>query len=204
MYEQSGSDNYETNDSHPNTDKRMLDATDTLRLGRSYWIITNADHNVTIDKTLNGLKPTYNYDASIWAIDDPDFEKVGVGLLPDGNMTVSGNVKKFMAGNPFPYAFEMSNLYFSPDKSQSGTYNPMGASANDAYINPVFYKHDSPDLTSKPVSDGGGYEAVDAGTPGFDKGGFKAMEGFFIKIEESNATDSAFAYPLRMQNGSGN
>jgi hypothetical protein len=199
MYEQSGSDNYETNDTHPNTDKHMLSADDTLRLGRSYWIITNADHNVTIDKTLVGLKPTYNYNASNWAIEDSDFERVGIGLLPDGNMTVSGNVKKFMAGNPFPYAFEMNNLYFSPTVNQAGTYHPMGSDVNDAYIQPVFYKHDSPE--TGPIN---GYEAVDASTPGFDKGGFKAMEGFFVIIKESNASNSGLAYPLMNRNGSGN
>jgi hypothetical protein len=46
--------------------------------------------------------------------------------------------------------------------------------------------------------------AVNAGTPGFDNSGIKAMEGFFIKIEESSATNNGFAYPLIMKNGAGN
>jgi hypothetical protein len=117
-------------------------------------------------------------------------------------MSVSGNIKKYMAGNPFPYAFELNNLYFSPSKATSGTYNPMGSSANDDYLDATVYKHDSPD-TSDQIGNGG-YVAINPGTPGFTEGGIKAMEGFFIEILESNATDSAFAYPLMMQNGSGN
>jgi len=50
-----------------------------------------------------------------------------------------------------------------------------------------------------------GYEAVNAGTPGFDGGGIKAMEGFFIKIEDNDTDETnSFAYPLIMKNGNGN
>jgi hypothetical protein len=77
----------------------------------------------------------------------------------------------------------------------------MGDSTNDTYINATFYKHDSTDRG--PVN---GYEAVTAGTPGFDQHGIKAMEGFFIKIEANSAdTDNNyFAYPLMPGNSSGN
>ncbi len=204
MYRQTGTDHYEVNATHKNTDKEKLTADSTLSLGHSYWIITDANRTVTIDKTLSGLAPTPTSKASVLGIEDPDFEKAGFAGLPDGTMSVPGNVKKYMAGNPFPYAFEMRNLYFSPDKTVRDTYRPMGDSANDPYIDPVFYKHDSPDVSDKNVSGGGGYVAVDAGTPGFAEGGFKAMEGFFIIIQESNATDNGFAYPLMMNNGSGN
>jgi hypothetical protein len=205
MYEQSGDDNYETNDNYPNTDKQKLDANSTLELGKSYWIITNADHNVTINETLSGVSATGTVDANAtYSIEDNDFTEVANYELPGGNMNEAGNVKKYMAGNPFPYAFELKNLYFSPDYQTDGTYKPMGDSNNNVFINPVVYKHDSPDTSDKNVSSGGGYEAVDASTPGFDNGGIKAMEGFFVILKESNASNSGFAYPLMMQNGSGN
>jgi hypothetical protein len=170
-----------------------------MLMGASYWIITDADHTITIDKTIHGLAPSPVTDASGKGINDADFTEVLARGLPDGSMNTSGNIKKYMAGNPLPYAFEVKNLYFSTDYTNSGTYKPMGDSANDTYIRPTFYKHDSNE-TGPTI----GYEAVDAGTPGFDNGGIKAMEGFFIKIEESNATNNGFAYPLIMKNGNGN
>jgi len=199
-------DNFEVNASHDNTNKTKLASTDTVEQGVSYWIITDANHTVTIDKTISGLAPTGMLDANAtpYSINNPDFEKVSARELPNGTMNVSGNEKKFMAGNPFPYAFMVKNLYFSADRSTDGTYKPMGDSDNDTYIYPKFYKHDSSDTSDKNVSDGGGYEVIDASTPGFDNGGIKAMEGFFIKIEEQAGADNGFAYPLVQKNGSGN
>jgi hypothetical protein len=110
-------------------------------------------------------------------------------------MQTAGNVKKYMAGNPFPYAFQMENLYF---KHGSSAYKAMGNSGNDTYINPTFYKHDSSE-----TGHSSGYEAVNAGTPGFDGGGIHPMEGFFFKIEEGSSSDTDnnfFAYPLMMKN----
>jgi len=210
LYKQSGSDNYEVNEtegsSHKNTDKIKLDGTDTLEQGISYWIITDHNVTVTIDKTLVDLTPTATEDNNSSNIDinDTDFEKVHRFTLPDNAMNHTGWVKKYMAGNPFPYAFDIGNLYFSHGGT-SGSYNPMGDSSNDDYIDAVFYKHDSSDTSDKNISSGGGYVAVSAGTPGFDNGGIKAMEGFFIKLPEVQDTDANyFAYPLMIQNGSGN
>ena len=209
LYKQTGNDGYEVDptagSSHKNTDKVKLDSNDTFETGISYWIIT--DHNVTVDvnKSLPGLTTTSSDDASrILGIDDPDFDSANNHKLPNNDMNNTGDVKKYMAGNPFPFAFEMNNLYFSHGGGK-GNYNPMGDSANDQYIDPTFYKHDSPD-TSDDTSSGNGYTAVNAGTPGFDKGGFKAMEGFFIKLPEvsGDTSDNYFAYPLIMKNGNGN
>ncbi len=76
--------------------------------------------------------------------------------------------------------------------------------ANNNYINSTFYKHGSPDTSDQNTSPGSGYEALDPKTPGFDVGGIKAMEGFFIKIEDAqDQTTNFFAYPLIMKNGSG-
>jgi hypothetical protein len=96
------------------------------------------------------------------------------------------------------------DLYFSHG-STGGSYKAMGNGDNDTYILPTFYKHDSSDTSDKNITEGGGYEAVNAGTPGFDDHGIKAMEGFFIKIEDTGSQDTnSFAYPLIMKNGNGN
>jgi hypothetical protein len=101
-----------------------------------------------------------------------------------------------MAGNPFPYSFDLSNLYFRHYDSSSATFNPMGDSANDAYINATVYKHDSSE--TGPVT---GYEAVTPSTPGFNAP-IQSMEGFFIKLEKNSDTSSSnsFAYPLTYGN----
>ena len=201
--EQAGGDNYEVNASHDNTNKTKLTATSTLQPGISYWIIVDDNgaqqKMLTIDKTLSNLAPTTTQDASSVSISDPDFTKIAEMQLLDNIMTVSGNVKKYMAGNPFPYLFHLSNLYFRHNSSSS-TFNPMGDTANDAYINATVYKHDSPDISDNDTSNNGGYEAVNAGTPGFD-GAILPMEGFFIKIKENTDTGSnSFAFPLIMSN----
>ena len=203
MYEQTGSDNYEVNatagSSHKNTTKRMMDSADTMKLGRSYWIITDADHNVTIDKTISGLQPSPTTDVkTTYQLEDPDFGEGNTTWLPDNAMSHSGWVKKFMAGNIYPYSFDMSNLYFS---HAGGTYYPMGDANNDTYVSPVVYKHDSADITDKNVTAGGGYQPVVPSTPGFHAP-ILPMEGFFVRIlEVQNDTGSnVFLMPMTYGN----
>ena len=102
---------------------------------------------------------------------------------------------KYMTGNPFPYAFNMSKLYFKHNAS-GGSYRLMGDSANDSYINSIVYKHDSPK-----TGPSDGYVAVDPTTPGFN-GSIQPMEGFFIKLEQISNDNyvNHFAYPLIMSN----
>ena len=210
MYKQSGTDNYETNTSHDNTEKLKLSKTDTLEQGVGYWIIWD-DGQGTAQTTLtvtiqNGLAPTTLSDArNDKGLDDLDFNKIyAYDNLPNNDMSVSGNYKKFIAGNPFIYAFKAKNLYFSHGAA-SGTYNPLGDSANDNYIDAILYKHDSSDLSDQTTANGGGYEPVDVSTPGFANGGIKAMEAFFMEIKEVNdGTNNSFAFPLVQRNGNGN
>ncbi len=198
MYKQSGSDNYETNSSHPNTDKSKLDENSTLVQGISYWIITDADHNVTIDETLSDISPTTTQDANSTGVNitDPDFTKVAIMQLPNNIMNVAGDAKKYMAGNPFPYSFHVGNLYFKHYTANSNTYYPMGDTNNNDYIRSVVYTHDSTD--TGPVT---GYTAIDPSTPGFG-GSIQPMEGFFIKLLEENTDNgiNSFAFPLIMSN----
>ena len=194
MYRQTGtSDNYEVNASHPNTDKTKLTASSTLEQGKSYWIIMDAsdvagdEKNVTIPKT--GLTDTLLPTSTQTSLYNPNAEKSHVHFLPTSS---ADNAKKYMAGNPFPYAFDILDLYFThlPDQ-----FAPMGDPMWGPFINSTVYKHDSPQ--TGPVD---GYEAVSAVTPGMG-GTILPMEGFFIKLEinsdETNA--NALSYPLIMK-----
>jgi len=198
VWRQSGTDGYKVNASHPNTNKTKLLATDTMQLGVSYWIIIDAGgagltKKVTIPKTLSGLSPTAQVITSSRGISDPDFSKVALFALPSNDAT---DVKKYMSGNPYPYRFELSNLYFTPDASGISGYNAMGSVTNDGSINKIVYKHDS--VETGPVT---GYTAVDPATPGF-AGSILPMEGFFIKMEinATNIDANYFAFPLRNKN----
>ncbi|ADV46004.1 proprotein convertase P-domain-containing protein [Nitratifractor salsuginis] len=203
MYEQSGSDNYEINGTtHPNTDKRKLNAGDTVVPGKGYWIIadlggTGNEKNITINETLDDINPTSVEDASAVGISDGNFSKVHEYLLPKNEVSDPDTVdyKKYMAGNPFPYAFHLANLYFKHN-ADGMTYHPMGDINNDDYINKIVYKHDSNE--TGPVT---GYEAIDPSTPGFG-GSIEPMEGFFIKIEKNQSDNyvNHFAYPLTYSN----
>jgi hypothetical protein len=185
MYEQSGDDNYEVNSTHDNTNKRMLSSTDTLQVGRSYWIIADSDHILNIPKDLSGLSPTSVTDSSSLGISDENFSEVHETTLPANS---DSNEKKYMSGNPFPFSFGLEDLYF---RHGSGTYYPMGDSNNDSYIKAVVYKHDSP-----LIGECDGYVAIDPSTPGFSSM-VKPMEGFFTRFEiNSDTSTNHFAFPL--------
>ncbi len=198
MYKQSGTDQFEVGPGHTNTNKTMMSATDTVDPGKGYWIIADLggagnEKNLTIAKNLSGIVPTSTVDASGIGISNSNFTKVHEYLLPKNEVSDASTVdsKKYMAGNPFPFAFHMSDLYFKHNASGE-SYHQMGVTYNDAYINKIVYKHDSPLLG--PVN---GYVAIDPATPGFN-GSIGPMEGFFIKIEKNQADNYAnhFAYPL--------
>ena len=190
MYEQSGTDNYEVNATHTNTDKTKLIGTSTLKQGQSYWIIIDAsditgdEKNVTIPRDLPNLAPTSTTVTSII----PNVEKVHLYQLPYPSAV---NEKKFMAGNPFPYAFKLTDLHFT---NYAIPFLAMGNDLLDPYINSTVYKHDDP--RTGPVD---GYVAL-AATPGFN-GEILPMEGFFIKLPISIVPFIAyeFAYPLIMK-----
>ncbi len=196
MWKQDGTDSYEVNATHKNTHKTKMNETDTVIPGKSYWIIVDTSQNgnavgnevnVTIPKNLTNLAPT----STTSFTSDPDFTKVHLYTLPVN----SNQVKKYMTGNPFPFSFHMSDLYFKHDVS-TGTYYAMGSASNDTYIDATVYTHDSSDTSNKNTTNSGGYKAVNASTPGLD-GSIVPMEGFFVKIkDEGSNVSNLFAYPL--------
>jgi len=196
MYKQSGDDNYEVYNGHKNTDKIKLTENDTLEVGVSYWIITDADKTLTIDKTLNGLSPTPTTTTQSISINNDFFNKVFEFNLPANS---ANHVKKFMTGNPFPYKINFSSMYF---KNRATNYKIMGHSTNDNYILARIYTHNSSDLSDKNVSNGGGYTVIAPQTPGLSEGQILPMEGFFLQLnKQSNEKTNKLAYPLMMQYG---
>ena len=132
MYKQSGTDAFEVNATHKNTNKIIMTYDEHAVPGKGYWIIvdTNGNSNavgdeinVTIDKTLLDITPTSTVDALSVSISNPDFTKVNEYQLPKGGDV---NDVKYMAGNPFPFAFHLSDLYFKHNASGED-YNPMVA-----------------------------------------------------------------------------
>ena len=192
VYQQTGDDKWEVNATHKNTNKTMLASGDQpIHAGKGYWIIADKDANLTIPKTglPEPLSPTSTVDASSVSISDPNFTKVHEYQLPKGGDV---NDVKYMTGNPFPYAFHMSDLYFKHNASGESYKSMEDNASNGTYINATVYKHDS--NKTGPVT---GYEAVNAVTPGLDFP-VEPMEGFFIKINPINTDDDVnhFAYPL--------
>jgi hypothetical protein len=199
IYKQTGTDDYEVVNDDDNTEKVMLSASDTLEQGKSYWIITDQNRTVTIDKTLSGLSqtPTTLATAPGFNITDPD---AAFTRIFDYQLFANGAVyrKKYMAGNPFPFAFDVSRIFMN--NTANGVYYPLADANNSAYISPKIYTHDSPDLTGVNQPNGG-YVVLDASTPGFvDK--VRPMEGFFLIFPVNNSgTQNNFAFPLMTQYG---
>jgi len=196
MYKQTGDDNYETNSSHKNTNKTKLTEDDTLSVGISYWIIADDDHTLNINESISGLSPTTTVSKDSVSISDNAFDKVHEFNLPAND---ADNVKKFMAGNPLPFKFDVSKLYF---KNGSSDYKQMGDNSIDEYIVSDIYTHNSSDRTDQNISNGGGYRVISPSTPGLSEGQVVPMEGFFIKLKtQSDENSNKFAYPLMQKYG---
>jgi len=181
MYEQTGTDDYIGN----NTQKRMLDSTDTVTPGKGYWIIVANNANMTIDTTLANLNYTAVQASSNLGISSTVFDDVNLTQLPDSD---ANNPKKVMLGNPFPIKMQLSDLYFSHGGG-SGSYNPMGNSANDSYINATVYTYDHSG-TSK-----SNYIAITPDTPGFTDR-IDPMTAFWIKLESGQTGSNFLTFPL--------
>ena len=204
MDRQNGLDGYEVNATNGTPSKTRLQSTDTVVAGEGYWIIADLggngnEKNITIPKTLPNLSPSATVVTSDPTINitNPNFTEVHEFNLPGNDVSdlaiVTG--KKYMSGNPFPFAFHVSNLYLKHDDG-TDVYKEMGNTGNDIYINSIVYTHDS--NGTGPVT---GYVAIDPATPGLG-GSIQPMEGFFIKLDANNtdANINKFAYPLTYGN----
>ena len=185
MYEQTGTDNYIGN---PNTQKRMLLASDTVKAGKGYWIISLNDANMSIDHTLPGLNFTAVQAATNFGISNPVFDDVNLTQLPNSDLN---SAKKVMMGNPFPLKMQLSDVYFSHGGG-SGTYNPMDSavsSPNVPYINATVYTYDHSGTSQN------NYIAITPDTPGFTDH-IDPMTGFWIKLETGQTGSNYMTFPF--------
>jgi len=181
MYEQSGTDDYSGKST---TKKRMLEANDTVKPGKGYWIITATDRNMTIDTTLSDLNFTAVQPASNFDINDTAFDDLNHSRIPDSSDSYS---KKIMLGNPFPKEIDLSHLYFSHG-GDSGSYHPIGDDYNDAYLYSTIYTYDHTGTQNS------NYIAITPITPGFsDK--VDPMTGFFLILKSDQNGSNYLTFP---------
>ena len=152
---------------------RMNETTDEMTPGKGYWIITDADHNVSIDTSLQRgvtakVAPT-NHSVSR----PTEFRKVNKF---DNGGGIGGKlfVQKLLVGNPFPTPFHVGNIFFSPNFG--GIYYPMNDTANlSSYTSDIVYTFDH---TGR---DPQHYVPIHA-TPGFGQIIYPGF-GFWIKLD---------------------
>ena len=184
MYEQTGNDAYRG----PNTEKRLMEANDTLTPGKGYWIITDGDKNLTMDYNLPNITFVSETNASDLNISDGNFTTVFQPSLPDSEEDYK---KIILLGNPFEKTFHMSNVYFSHGNADDGYY-PM-SDDNDTDNNPnAPYVYGTVYTTDENSSDT--YMAVSPDTPGFidyiDPG-----RGYFLIIKSDQTGSNYLAIP---------
>lgn len=171
----------------PITDMRLMDATDPLKQGKGYWIITDAGgagltKSWRCDTNLPGLTKTSVTPAVNHTTSSVNFDEVHTYALPNSSAT---DWKKVMVGNPFHKAFQLGDLYFSHDNA---AFEAMGTAANDPYIESIVYAHDSADRD--PLS----YYPL-APTPGFGDT-IDPTIGFWIRLNASDTLSNNIDFPL--------
>jgi|GEM_PF-2409984 len=179
MYEQTGADDYNANGT---TQKRRLLATDTVKPGKGYWIITATDRNMSIDTTLPDLNYTAVQPAAALGINSSVFDDVNLSRLPNSE---NAYAKKIIIGNPFPQKIQLSDIYFS---HAGGAYAPMGDTANDPYIRATVYTYEYASTSNAY------YIAINPVTPGFTDR-IDPMSGFFILIREGQSGTNDLTFP---------
>ncbi len=181
MYEQLDA-NYTGN---PNTDFRLMDATEVMVPGKGYWIISRNDKNVTISSTPN-LRGTTREPASNFPglpTSGASFEEVMGYNLPDSDAAAP---RKVLIGNPFLKKFQLSDLYYQ-NAAKDANYVPTTALNTGDPMEPVVYVKDSSDTSSN------NYEAITP-TPGFTDV-VPVMQGFWVKLNAGNTNTNKITYP---------
>lgn len=175
---------------NPSTDMRLMDANDSVKPGKGYWIITDAGgtgatKTWSCNTNLPGLSETVTAPTANHATSSANVDGVYTYALPNSSDTTW---KKVMVGNPFSKAFLLKDLYYSHN---DGLFQAMGTTANDPYIQSVVYRHDS--AARDPYS----YIPVSPTTPGVDGGTIDPTMGFWIRLNDANDTlSNKLDFPL--------
>jgi hypothetical protein len=139
---------------------------------------------MTIDTTLPNLNYTSVQAASNLGISSSVFDDLNMTQLPDSD---ASDIKKVALGNPFPQKIQLSDLYFSHGGG-SGSYNPMGDTNNDTYIESTVYTYD---YAGRDKSQ---YVAIAPDTPGFTDR-IDPMKGFFIILKAASTGSNFMTFP---------
>ena len=175
---------------NPSTDMRLMDANDSVKPGKGYWIITDAGavgatKTWSCNTNLPGLSETVPASPVNHATGSVNVDSVYTYTLPNSSAT---SWKKVMVGNPFSKAFLLKDLFYSHN---DGLFEAMGTVANDPYIENVVYRHDST------ARDSYSYIAVSPTTPGLDGGTIDPTMGFWIRLNDANDTlSNRLDFPL--------
>ena len=154
----------------------LMASTETMSVGKSYWMITNANNDAFVDESAPGTVRTFTplsragYSNVQWS--DP------IALFSDTNGS------KIMIGNPYPRTISFGAIYYE-STTQTGLLN----TTNITEVNNIAYVYNPSSTSGQP------YDAVSAaGTPGFLTT-IKPYQGFFIRLEQ-NVTNPTFSFPF--------
>ena len=174
--------------------KPMTELESTMKPGKGYWLIVDADKTMKMDTTATGISATVTQaktDFNGIGVNDDTFDQVmeyGSPKLPNSQ---TDRKTKIMLGSPFFKTFNSGRIHFSNDALGQG-YKPMADSAVTPYAEQIFYAHDSADLSATTSY----YAITPAGTPGFGDE-ITPMLGFWMLIKQnSGSAGNSITYPF--------
>jgi hypothetical protein len=158
MYEQNGTDW-----SGEFTSMRKMELTDSMELGKGYWIITDGLFGITwkVDAAAVTTRTPLRITNEVKFAGRYDF------TLPV--ITTTDDPKKVMVGNPFP----RKTYWDSAELLIDGTAQPLNF---NGIINTTAYAYDISSGTGQP------YRAMTYNTPGLTEP-LEPYQGFWIRVE---------------------
>ena len=171
---------YEQSNDYSGTSSSMVQMLKHFHMtaGQGYWIIANADHNVSVPPANTSI--TTKALPVNHSVTSPNFTEVHNFItLPDSN----GAEQKVLLGNPFPVPFHIGDLFVS--NNSGSNYYPLYDTANTAFTNKIVYVYDN---TNNYVA------KTAAGTPGFGDAIAPGV-GFWYRLipgQGSNKVDYPF------------
>ena len=180
MYEQSSSFT-----GSPASDfQQPMASGDTMIPGKGYWIISTAEHNVSIDEGSLSITKTSRALQTNHSSTSPNFTEVHQYTgLPDSSSTE----QKVLLGNPFPVSFHLGDLFVSNDDGTN--FYPLYDTAHTSFTSKIVYTYDA---TGR---DPNNYVAKTAtGTPGFGDV-INPGIGFWYRLVPGNPGKNRVDYP---------
>ena len=152
-----------------------MDLNDTMKLGKGYWIIADADQLWQVNSSAVTTRTELDVTTVTPSATIGGYYKA---TLP---VTKNGEIKKIMVGNPFPRSFKWKDVKYID--ASSTVFSPDQVATS---YNTTAYVYDISSQTGQP------YRAITAnGTPGFNSE-IAAYQGFWIKEESTSLDNQSF------------